>query len=115
MTSSKDSIAVGGDFWEAIKENISGHIYVPPAILLPSLIRPGFHNLKKFDEGKDNESKFYFVEQSKKQTRLSRESYLQKDKIDEIKIQRLQLQLKSYIPGAYKHLSQIKQEQSRYG
>ena len=25
------------------------------------------------------------------------------------------MQLKSYIPGAYKHLSQIKQEQSRYG
>jgi hypothetical protein len=56
VTSSKDSIAVGGNFWEAIKENISGHLYIPPTILLPSLIRPGFHNLKKFDEGKDNES-----------------------------------------------------------
>ena len=40
---------------------------------------------------------------------------MQKVKTSEEKVKSVQAYLKSYIPGAYRHLSQLKQDETRYG
>ena len=51
---------------------------------------------------------FYFIHQTQQNVKLSQSVFLRKQQIDERKIQRVQVQFKSYIPAAFHHSALIK-------
>ena len=59
-------------------------------------------------------AEFYFLKTTKTSVKLSKSDYLAKSHIDEKKIQRVQIQLKSYIPAAFRHFAHIKDDRLLY-
>lgn len=57
---------------------------------------------------------FFFLKTTKTSIKLSKTDYLAKQHIDERKIQRVQIQLKSYIPAAFRHFAHIKDDRLLY-
>ena len=51
---------------------------------------------------------YWFVTKTDANVKLIRNVYLMKHQIDALKIQKVQIQLKSYIPGAFRHLAHSK-------
>lgn len=59
-------------------------------------------------------AEFYFLKTTKTSIKLSKSDYLAKQNIDERKIKRVQIQLKSYIPAAFRHFAHIKDDKLLY-
>jgi hypothetical protein len=57
---------------------------------------------------------FYELKNVKKKKNFKKNNYLKKDSIEESKIKEIQMILKSYIPGAFRQLSQLKGK-AKYG
>ena len=113
MTDQLNPIAVSGEMWPMLEDFIQGDKIDSKKRRSISISPILGRDLK--DEKSESSLPIYSITKTLQNIRLTRDTNLQRVKTSEEKVKKIQAFLKSYIPGAYRHLSQLKQDETRYG
>jgi len=106
--SSDQNIAVSHETWTHIKDFFVGQASFANRAIQP--LDTSLGDSKGNLSASQGVPDFYFIHQTQTNVKLSRSNYLQKTQIEEQRIQRVQVQLKSYIPMSFRHCALLKDE-----
>lgn len=106
-------VCISGEMQPMVKDDFDGFKMesLKYHLTLLSPLRPQV----SLEEPSPEELNYFYITKSRQNIRPERNMLLLKVKTSEDIIKTIQLQLKSYIPGSYRHLSQLKSKDSKFG
>ena len=115
-TSKDNSVAVSSEVWKMISEQFQGEADEVAATSLferrntkvDAASKLGRKMASHFNGYIDENAKYFFVKKTFQQIRIVRDHLLRKNEIDEKKIKKIENHVKSYIPGGFRSLINLK-------